>query len=38
LFAFIVKGVLKRQGIDYDTPVDSINESSSPEGAKEAIA
>jgi FHS family L-fucose permease-like MFS transporter len=38
LFAFIVKGVLKRQGIDYDRPVDSINESSSPEGAKEVIA
>jgi FHS family L-fucose permease-like MFS transporter len=35
LFAFIVKGVLKRQGIDYDQPVDSLTESSSPEGAKE---
>jgi FHS family L-fucose permease-like MFS transporter len=35
VFGFIVKGILKRQGIDYDNPVDSLTESSSPEGAKE---
>jgi FHS family L-fucose permease-like MFS transporter len=35
LFAFIVKGVLKRQGIDYETPVDDAGEISSPEGALE---
>lgn len=35
LFAFIVKGVLKRQGIDYDVPVEDTNEINSPEGAFE---
>ncbi len=35
LFAFIVKGILKRQGIDYETPVEDVNEISSPEGAFE---
>ncbi len=35
LFAFIVKGILKRQGIDYETPVDDESEISSPEGAFE---
>ncbi len=35
LFAFIVKGILKRQGIDYDQPVDNEAELS-PEGALEA--
>ena len=37
LFAFIVKGVLKRQGIDYDKPIDSMTEGTSPEGAKETV-
>ena len=37
LFAFIVKGVLKRQGIDYDKPIDSMTEGTSPEGAKEIV-
>ncbi|MEP6582976.1 MAG: MFS transporter [Ginsengibacter sp.] len=35
LFAFIVKGILKRQGIDYETPVEDVSEISSPEGAFE---
>ena len=35
LFAFIVKGILKRQGIDYENPVDDASEASSPEGALE---
>ena len=35
LFAFIVKGILKRQGIDYETPVEDTDEISSPEGAFE---
>ena len=34
-FAFIVKGILKRQGIDYEVPVEAISENS-PEGAFEA--
>jgi FHS family L-fucose permease-like MFS transporter len=38
LFAFIVKGILKRQGIDYDTQIDSATESTSPEGAIEVVA
>jgi MFS transporter, FHS family, L-fucose permease len=33
LFAFIVKGILKRQGIDYDSAVDESLESDNPEGA-----
>ncbi len=33
LFAFIVKGILKRQGIDYETPVEGNDEFTSPEGA-----
>ena len=36
LFAFIVKGVLKRQGIDYEQAVDSEMDSTFPEGALEA--
>jgi FHS family L-fucose permease-like MFS transporter len=32
-FAFFVKGVLKRQGIDYENPVDELDEGTSPEGA-----
>ena len=36
IFAFIVKGILKRQGIDYDSPVDDMAEASTPEGALEA--
>ena len=36
LFAFVVKGILKRQGIDYDSPVDDASEASAPEGALEA--
>jgi len=35
LFAFIVKGILKRQGIDYDTAIDESAEASAPEGAFE---
>ena len=35
LFAFIVKGILKRQGIDYDTAIDESAEASTPEGAFE---
>jgi len=37
LFGFIVKGVLKRQGIDYDKPIDSLTENASPEGAIETV-
>lgn len=33
LFAFLVKGILKRQGIDYEMPVDNEEVSLSPEGA-----
>jgi FHS family L-fucose permease-like MFS transporter len=36
LFAFIVKGILKRQGIDYDARIEDITEASTPEGAFEA--
>lgn len=36
LFAFVVKGILKRQGIDYETPVEDVSEISSAEGAFEA--
>jgi FHS family L-fucose permease-like MFS transporter len=36
VFAFVVKGILKRQGIDYDSPVDDASEASAPEGALEA--
>jgi FHS family L-fucose permease-like MFS transporter len=36
VFAFVVKGILKRQGIDYDNPVDDTTEASAPEGALEA--
>lgn len=32
-FAFFVKGVLKRQGIDYENPVEEEIEPTSPEGA-----
>ncbi|HEU5053121.1 MAG TPA: MFS transporter [Hanamia sp.] len=32
-FAFFVKGVLKRQGIDYENPVEEVDEGTSPEGA-----
>ncbi len=34
-FAFFVKGILKRQGIDYEQQLDVEIESSSPEGALE---
>ena len=34
-FAIFVKGVLKRQGIDYENPVSEELESTSPEGAHE---
>ena len=34
-FAFFVKGVLKRQGIDYENPIEEDLESTSPEGAHE---
>jgi MFS transporter, FHS family, L-fucose permease len=37
LFAFIVKGILKRQGIDYDTAIDESAEASAPEGALDGI-
>ena len=33
LFAFIVKGILRRQGIDYDRPAEAESEILSPEGA-----
>lgn len=33
LFAFLVKGILKRQGIDYENPVEDDTEATSPEGA-----
>ena len=32
-FAFFVKGVLKRQGIDYENPVESEDAGTAPEGA-----
>ncbi len=35
LFAFIVKGILKRQGIDYEVPIEGTDEINSPEGALE---
>lgn len=35
LFAFIVKGVLKRQGIDYENTSEDTSEITSPEGALE---
>lgn len=35
-FAFIVKGILKRQGIDYDKRMEEMTESASPEGSLEA--
>ncbi len=35
LFAFVVKGILKRQGIDYEIPVEDTSEIASPEGAFE---
>lgn len=38
VFAFIVRGILRKQGVDYDAPVDSETESTSPEGAKDVIA
>ncbi len=34
-FAFFVKGVLKRQGIDYENPIEEEIEATSPEGAHE---
>ncbi len=37
IFAFVVKGILKRQGIDYDTVIDESAEASAPEGALEAV-
>jgi FHS family L-fucose permease-like MFS transporter len=33
LFAFLVKGILKRQGIDYENPIEDETEATSPEGA-----
>ena len=36
-FAIFVKGVLKRQGIDYENPVVEETESTSPEGAFDPI-
>lgn len=33
LFAFIVQGILKKQGIDYSAPVEDVDEITSPEGA-----
>src|SRR5687767_535150 len=35
VFAFVVKGILRKQGVDYDKPIDDIVESTSPEGALE---
>ncbi|MEO7800715.1 MAG: MFS transporter [Ginsengibacter sp.] len=38
LFAFVVKGILRKQGVDYDDkPLDTLTESTSPEGAKDLI-
>ena len=37
IFAFVVKGILKRQGIDYDTAVDESIEASAPEGTLDAL-
>jgi MFS transporter, FHS family, L-fucose permease len=37
IFAFVVKGILKRQGIDWDTAINETNEASAPEGALEAV-
>ena len=37
LFAFVVKGILKRQGIDFDVSSDSTDEITSPEGALEGL-
>jgi FHS family L-fucose permease-like MFS transporter len=33
LFAFLVKGILKRQGIDYEAPVDDQDQPTAPEAA-----
>jgi FHS family L-fucose permease-like MFS transporter len=33
VFAFVVKGILKNQGVDYDKPMEDEIESLSPEGA-----
>jgi FHS family L-fucose permease-like MFS transporter len=38
VFAFVVRGILKKQGVDYDKPVDDITDSTSPEGAKDVTA
>ena len=35
LFAFFVKGILKRQGIDYEQPLEADTEATSPQGALE---
>ena len=35
IFAFAVKGILRKQGIDYDKPLPAVTEASSPEGALE---
>ena len=35
-FAFLVKGILKRQGIDYENPIEDEIEPTSPEGAHES--
>ncbi len=37
LFAFIVKGILKRQGIDYDAAIEEHAEHSGPEGALDSV-
>jgi FHS family L-fucose permease-like MFS transporter len=37
IFAFVVKGILKRQGIDYDTAIDESMEASTPEGTLDAL-
>ena len=37
LFAFVVKGILKRQGIDFEIPSESTDEITSPEGALEGL-
>ena len=36
-FAFAVKGILRKQGIDYDTPVPATMESTSLEGGLEVV-
>ncbi len=38
LFAFLVKGILKRQGIDYEAPIEDEDQSTAPEAAFDRTA